>query len=85
MACFLPSGYNFYCVLARSRYKFDRRPGNSPGRRSWERALVQCRGVICLGARNLSRCRMIIMGSCACPGTGLGIGPGKWLRVMQKA
>jgi hypothetical protein len=24
MACFLPSWYKFYCVLARSRYKFDR-------------------------------------------------------------
>ena len=31
-------------------------------------ALAQCRGKICLGARNLSWCRILIAGRCACPG-----------------
>jgi len=31
-------------------------------------ALAQCRGTICLGARNLSRCRILIAARCACPG-----------------
>jgi hypothetical protein len=60
MACFLPSWYKFYWVQARSRYKFDKRPGNSPGRLNPEEALAQCRGVICPGARKLSWCRMFI-------------------------
>jgi hypothetical protein len=85
MACFLPSKYNFFCVLARSRYKFDRRTRYSPGRQSSERALAQCRGRSCLEARNLSQCRILIVCSCACPGAGLSTGLGKWLRVMQKA
>jgi len=33
----------------------------------------------------LSWCRISIGSSCACPGVGLGAGPDKWLRVMQKA
>jgi len=33
-------------------------------------ALVQCRETNCLGARNLSRCRILIAGKCACPGAG---------------
>ena len=85
MACFLPSGYKFYCVQARSRYEVDRRTGYSPGRQSSEKALAQCRDAICLGARNLSWCRMFIASSCACPGVGLSTGPGMWLRIMQKA
>jgi hypothetical protein len=32
-------------------------------------ALAQCRGTICLGSRNLSRCRILIACSCAYPGT----------------
>jgi hypothetical protein len=31
-------------------------------------ALAQCRGTNYLGARNLSRCRILIAGKCACPG-----------------
>ena len=31
-------------------------------------ALAQCRGTSCLGARNLSRCRILIACRCACPG-----------------
>ena len=31
-------------------------------------ALAQCRGTIYLGARNLSRCRILIACRCACPG-----------------
>jgi len=31
-------------------------------------ALAQCRGTICLGGRNLSRCRILIACSCARPG-----------------
>jgi len=31
-------------------------------------ALAQCRGRNYLGARNLSRCRILIAGRCACPG-----------------
>jgi len=31
-------------------------------------ALAQCRGTNCLGARNLSRCRILIGGRCGCPG-----------------
>jgi hypothetical protein len=45
-------------------------------------ALAQCCGVICLGARKLSWCRLFIAGSCACPGAGLSTVLGKWLRVM---
>ena len=77
--------YKFYCVQARSRYEVDRRTGYSPGRQSSEKALAQCRDAICLGARNLSWCRMFIASSCACPGVGLSTGPGMWLRIMQKA
>jgi len=39
-----------------------------PGLQSWWRALAQCRGTNCLGARNLSRCRILIEGRWACPG-----------------
>ena len=35
----------------------------------YKKALVQCRGTSCLGARYLSRCRIIIASRCACPGT----------------
>jgi len=31
-------------------------------------ALAQCRGTNYLEARNLSRCKILIDGSCACPG-----------------
>ena len=31
-------------------------------------ALAQYRGIICLGARNLSRCRILIVSRCARPG-----------------
>jgi hypothetical protein len=68
-----------------SRYKFDKWTVNSPGICSLERALAQCRGTNYLEARNLSRCRILIVCSCANPGTWLSTGPGKWLRVMQKA
>jgi hypothetical protein len=50
-----------------------------------ERCGVGSRGISCLGGRKLSRCRMFIGGSCACPGARLSTGPVKWLRVMQKA
>ena len=30
--------------------------------------LVQCRGTNVIGAANLSRCRILIAGRCACPG-----------------
>jgi len=39
-----------------------------PRLQSYLRALAQCRGTNCLGARNLSRCRIQIAGRCACPG-----------------
>jgi len=39
-----------------------------PRLQSWWRALAQCRGTNCLGARNLSRCRNIITGRCGSPG-----------------
>ena len=48
-------------------------------------AMAQCRGTNCLGGRKLSWYRILIACSCACPGAGLSTGPGKWLRVMQKA
>ena len=45
MAHFLPSWYKFYCVLARSRYKFDRSrgfiPGYKVGGRHWSSVAVQ--------------------------------------------
>jgi hypothetical protein len=45
MAWFLPSWYKFYCVLARSRYKFDRSrefiTGYKVGRRHWRSVAVQ--------------------------------------------
>ena len=65
---FLPSWYKFYCVLARSRYNFDVVANLSPVTNLW-RALAQCRGTNCLGARNLSWCRIFIACRCACPGT----------------
>ena len=39
-----------------------------PRLQGWLRALAQCRGTSCLGATNLSRCRNLIAGRCACPG-----------------
>jgi len=48
-------------------------------------ALAQCRGTSLIEGRKLSGCRIYIAGSCAYPGAGLSTGPGKWLRVMQKA
>jgi len=45
MACFLPSWYKFYCVLARSRYKFDRSrefiPGYKVSNGHWRGVAVQ--------------------------------------------
>jgi hypothetical protein len=42
---FLPSWYNFYCLLARSRYKFDRScefiPGYKVGGGHWRSVAVQ--------------------------------------------
>ena len=49
------------------------------------RALAQHRGTSLIGGRYLSRCRILIDGSCASPGAGVTTGPGKWLRIMQKA
>jgi len=34
----------------------------------WLRALAQCRGTNYLEGSNLSRCRILIAGRCACPG-----------------
>ena len=56
MACFLPSWYKFYCVLARSRYKFDRShefiPGYKVGGGHWRSVAVQIvsEPEICQGA-----------------------------------
>jgi len=45
MACFLPSWYKFYYVLARSRYKLDRSnefiPGYKAGCGHWRSIAVQ--------------------------------------------
>ena len=45
MACFLLSWYKYYCVLARSRYKFDRSrefiPGYKVGCGHWRSVAVQ--------------------------------------------
>jgi hypothetical protein len=45
MAQFLPSWYKFYCVLARSRYKFNRShdfiPGYQAGWEHWRSVAVQ--------------------------------------------
>ncbi len=45
MACFLPSWYKFYCVLAGSRYKFSRSrefvPGYKFGGEHWRSVAVQ--------------------------------------------
>jgi len=68
MVHFLQSWYKFYCLLARSRYKFDKWTSISHGRRSPEKALAQCRGRICLRGRNLSWYRKFVACSCACPG-----------------
>ena len=40
-----------------------------PRLQCWWRALAQCRGTNYLEGRNLSRCRILIVGRCACPGT----------------
>ena len=53
---FLPSWYKFYCVLARSRYKFDRSreliPGYKFGRGHWRSVavLIVSEPKICQGA-----------------------------------
>ncbi len=56
MACFLPSWYEFYCILAQSRYKLDRSrefiPGYKIGGGHWPRLR---RGY------NLSRNQKIVM------------------------
>ena len=69
MACFLPSGYKFYCMQARSRYKFSKWTRIYPGRRNLVNGqLAQCRGTsypgarICLGIESFITCR------CAYPG-----------------
>ncbi len=68
MAHFLPSGYKFNWVQARSRYKFGRSrefiPGYKAGGGHWRSVAF----TKCLGARNLSRCRVLIAGRCAYPG-----------------
>ena len=43
-------------------------PRTYPRLQIWWRALAQCRGTNYLGARNLSRCRILIACRCACPG-----------------
>jgi hypothetical protein len=40
-----------------------------PRLQSWLGALAQCRGTSLIGARRLSRCRILITSRCACPGT----------------
>ena len=56
MAHFLPSWYKFYCVLVRSRYKFDRSrefiPGYKVGGGHWRSVAVQfvSEPEICQGA-----------------------------------
>ena len=56
MAHFLPSWYKFYCVMARSRYKFDRSrefiPGYKVGGGHWRSVAVQTvsEPEICQGA-----------------------------------
>ena len=53
----------------------------------WWRALAQCRGTICLEARNLSRCRNLIVCRCAYPGatiiTNLSWGQEQMQKVWQ--
>ena len=46
-----------------------------------KKLLAQCHGTNCLGARNMSRCRIFIVCNCANPGAGLCTGPGKWLKA----
>ena len=57
-------------MLAHSWYKFDRSrkfiPIYKVGGGHWPR--LRRGGISCLGARNLSRCRILIEGRCACPG-----------------
>ena len=65
---FCRHGTNFIDITGVSRYKFDRSQRTYHGVTIWWRALAQCRGTNCLGARNLSRCRILIAGRCACPG-----------------
>ena len=65
------AGYSFYCIQVRSRYNFDRQQGNSHGGQSSEKALAQCRGISCLGARNQSWYRILIACRGACPGATL--------------
>jgi hypothetical protein len=79
---FLPSSPAEALAKVGSRYRFDRRMGYSLGRQSSDKALAQCRGTNCLGAGNLSWCRILIVCSCANPNAGFVASPCKWLRVM---
>ena len=64
-----------FAVMVRSLMNITRvavqvwsEPGIYHGAEVVLRALAQCRGTICLGARKLSRCRSLIGGRCGCPG-----------------
>ena len=50
---------------------------------SWLRVLAQCRGTSCLGARNLSLCRIYIADRCACPGANT-ITNLSWVQELSK-
>ena len=58
---FLQSGYKFYYVLARSRYKLVGSTFESWCRKLDRSQWRSGRGRICLGARYLSRCRIYNM------------------------
>ena len=70
-------------MQARSRYKFDKRPGISPGRQCWKKALAQYRGTNYLEGRKLSWCRILIACRCAHPERSEGRVPGYVLVLVS--
>jgi len=68
MAHFLPVKAQGYLRFTSVAVQGFSEPRIYPLLQSWWRALAQCRGTNYLGARNLSRCRILIASRCACPG-----------------
>jgi len=58
-----------FMSITRVAVQVGSEPRIYPQLQSWWWALAQCRGTNYIGARNLSRCRILIAGRCASPGS----------------
>ena len=68
MACVFAVRVQILLSITRVAVQVRSKPVNYHGIRFLLGALAQCRGTSCLGARNLSRCRILIGSRCGCPG-----------------